>query len=95
MCGAVADTVKSSADAAAREQLAKVVEVLCRDKVASFEECIAWARLKFQVRGLLTSATVLTQQCLHWPFIPHVDILNHQGMNDTGMQCINHYCSSC
>jgi hypothetical protein len=41
--------VKSSADAAAREQLAKVVEVLVRDKVASFDDCIAWARLKFQV----------------------------------------------
>lgn len=43
------DTVKSSADAAAREQLAKVVEVLVADKVATFEDCIAWARLKFQV----------------------------------------------
>jgi ubiquitin-activating enzyme E1 len=42
------ETVKSSADAAAREQLAKVVEVLVRDKVASFDDCIAWARLKFQ-----------------------------------------------
>jgi hypothetical protein len=31
------------------EQLAKVVEVLVRDKVASFDDCIAWARLKFQV----------------------------------------------
>lgn len=41
--------MKTSADAAAREQLAKVVEVLARDKVASFEDCIAWARLKFQV----------------------------------------------
>jgi hypothetical protein len=45
-----AEAVKSSADAAAREQLAKVVEVLVADKVASFEDCIAWARLKFQVR---------------------------------------------
>ncbi|WIA10070.1 hypothetical protein OEZ85_010280 [Tetradesmus obliquus] len=42
------EAVKSSADAAAREQLAKVVEVLVADKVASFEDCIAWARLKFQ-----------------------------------------------
>lgn len=45
----LAEAVKSSADAAAREQLAKVVEVLVADKVASFEDCIAWARLKFQV----------------------------------------------
>lgn len=44
-----ADTVKTSADAAAREQLAKVVEVLVRDKVLSFEDCVAWGRLKFQV----------------------------------------------
>lgn len=43
-----ADAVKSSADAAAREQLAKVVEVLVADKVASFDDCVAWARLKFQ-----------------------------------------------
>jgi hypothetical protein len=48
-CLLSAEAVKSSADAAAREQLAKVVEVLVRDKVASFEDCIAWARLKFQV----------------------------------------------
>jgi hypothetical protein len=46
----LADTVKTSADAAAREQLAKVVEVLVRDKVSSFEDCVAWGRLKFQVR---------------------------------------------
>lgn len=46
--------MKSSADAAAREQLAKVVEVLVRDKVASFDDCIAWARLKFQVGSCLS-----------------------------------------
>ena len=44
-----ADTVRASADAAAREQMAKVVEVLVRDKVAGFDDCVAWARLKFQV----------------------------------------------
>jgi hypothetical protein len=59
-----AEAVKSSADAAAREQLAKVVEVLVADKVASFEDCIAWARLKFQVRtgrggGVLCDVTLL------------------------------------
>lgn len=50
-CSNATDTVKVSADAAAREQLAKVVEVLVGDKVASFDDCIAWARLKFQVGG--------------------------------------------
>eukprot|EP00879_Flechtneria_rotunda_P011893 GHRR01012422.1.p1 GENE.GHRR01012422.1~~GHRR01012422.1.p1 ORF type:complete len:887 (+),score=280.88 GHRR01012422.1:1076-3736(+) len=42
------ETVQTSADAAAREQLAKVVEVLAADKVSTFDDCIAWARLKFQ-----------------------------------------------
>lgn len=54
---AVADAVRTSADAAAREQLAKVVEVLAADKVASFEDCIAWARLKFQVHVAMHYAT--------------------------------------
>lgn len=44
-----ADSVKISDDAAAREQLSKVVEVLVADKVSNFDDCIAWARLKFQV----------------------------------------------
>eukprot|EP00775_Hariotina_reticulata_P006408 gene6408-6639_t len=43
-----ADSVKTSDDAAAREALSKVVEVLVADKVSSFDDCIAWARLKFQ-----------------------------------------------
>jgi hypothetical protein len=53
-----AEAVKSSADAAAREQLAKVVEVLVADKVASFEDCITWARLKFQVRRSEEAAVI-------------------------------------
>jgi hypothetical protein len=40
--------VRGSADAAAREQLAKVVEVLASERCTTFEECIAWARTKFQ-----------------------------------------------
>eukprot|EP00887_Chlorella_sp_A99_P004082 scaffold23.g4082.t1 len=40
--------VKTSSDAAAREQLEKVVEVLVSERCSSFEECVAWARRKFQ-----------------------------------------------
>lgn len=43
----VAD-IRSSADAAGREKLASVVEVLLQDRCTSFEECISWARHKFQ-----------------------------------------------
>lgn len=40
--------VRTSADAAAREQLARVVEVLVGERVADFDGCIRWARLKFE-----------------------------------------------
>ena len=41
--------VRSSSDSAAHEQLEKVVEVLVSERCQTFEECIRWARLKFQV----------------------------------------------
>ncbi|PRW20689.1 Ubiquitin-activating enzyme E1 2 isoform A [Chlorella sorokiniana] len=41
-------SAKQSSDAAAREQLEKVVEVLVTERCGSFEECVAWARRKFQ-----------------------------------------------
>lgn len=41
-------SVKSSSDAAAREQLEKVVEALVSERCGSFEDAIAWARHKFQ-----------------------------------------------
>ncbi len=40
--------VKHAADAAAREQLEKVVELLVTDRANTFEECVAWARKRFQ-----------------------------------------------
>ena len=43
------DTVKASSDAAARDQLEKVVAVLADERCTTFEECIAWARTIFQV----------------------------------------------
>lgn len=43
--------VRMSSDAAAREQMEKVAEVLVTDRCATFEDCIRWARTKFQVRG--------------------------------------------
>eukprot|EP00884_Botryococcus_braunii_P010809 jgi/Botrbrau1/1972/Bobra.0052s0015.1 len=41
-------SVRASSDAAAREQMEKVVEVLVTDRCTTFEDCIRWARLKFQ-----------------------------------------------
>ena len=38
-----------ASDAAAREQLEKVVEALVTDRCRTFEDCIAWARMRFQV----------------------------------------------
>ncbi|KAG1679642.1 hypothetical protein FOA52_006159 [Chlamydomonas sp. UWO 241] len=41
--------IRANPDAAAREQLEKVVDVLVGDSVCrTFDECIAWARLRFQ-----------------------------------------------
>lgn len=40
--------VRASGDAQAREQLSKVVEVLSSERCSTFEECVAWARTKFQ-----------------------------------------------
>lgn len=37
-----------SGDAQAREQMSKVVEVLGEGRCTTFEECLQWARLKFQ-----------------------------------------------
>lgn len=42
------NSAKASSDAAARGQLEKVVEVLVSERCGSFEDCIAWARRKFQ-----------------------------------------------
>ncbi|KAH7624317.1 hypothetical protein Ndes2526B_g00502 [Nannochloris sp. 'desiccata'] len=42
------NSAKASSDAAAREQLEKVVEALVSERCATFEDAIAWARRKFQ-----------------------------------------------
>ncbi|GBG00467.1 ubiquitin-activating enzyme E1, partial [Raphidocelis subcapitata] len=42
------DAVRTSADAAAREQLARVVEALAGERVDDFAGAVEWARLKFQ-----------------------------------------------
>ena len=39
-----------ASDSAAREQLEKVVEVLDTERCTSFQDCVAWARHRFQVR---------------------------------------------
>ena len=46
-------TIRQASDAAAREQLEKVVEVVATERCTTFEDCIAWARNKFEVRHSL------------------------------------------
>lgn len=41
-------TIKHNADAAAREQLQGVVELLVTDRATTYEQCIQWARTRFQ-----------------------------------------------
>ena len=41
-----------ASDASARESIEKVVEVLCGEPMSSFNDCIKWAVLRFQVRPL-------------------------------------------
>ncbi|KAG2486273.1 hypothetical protein HYH03_015097 [Edaphochlamys debaryana] len=43
-----AKTVRANPDASARQQLESVAEVLLDGKAGSFEECITWARMRFQ-----------------------------------------------
>lgn len=42
-------TVRASSDAAARDQLEKVVAVLADERCNTFQDCISWARHIFQV----------------------------------------------
>lgn len=49
-------TIKQASDAAAREQLERVVEVLFSERCVTFEECIAWARHKFEVWSAVSLA---------------------------------------
>jgi hypothetical protein len=91
-----AEAVKSSADAAAREQLAKVVEVLVADKVASFEDCIAWARLKFQVRRWRCDLQVLAlYYCLPsaWWVSADVVVIPRSGRHSKQLHIVSsHFC---
>lgn len=41
--------VRQASDAAAREQLENIVEVLITERCHTFEDCIAWARRIFEV----------------------------------------------
>ena len=41
-------SVWQASDAAAREQLERVVEVLVTERCKTIEDCIEWARRKFQ-----------------------------------------------
>ena len=40
--------IRQNPDAAAREQVEKVADLLVLDSVSTFNDCVAWARLKFQ-----------------------------------------------
>ncbi len=50
MCAEARLAGRQASDAAAREQLEKVVEVLVTERCTSMEDCIEWARKKFQAR---------------------------------------------
>ena len=43
--------MRQASDAAAREQLERVVEVLVTERCKTLEDCIEWARQKFQARS--------------------------------------------
>lgn len=43
-----AKAVRANPDASARQQLESVAEVLVDNKATTFEQCIAWARMRFQ-----------------------------------------------
>lgn len=47
-----AKAVRANPDASARQQLESVAEVLVDNKATTFEQCIAWARMRFQVGTL-------------------------------------------
>lgn len=42
--------IQQASDAAARGQLENVVEILVDDRCVTFQDCVAWARKKFEVR---------------------------------------------
>uniref|UniRef100_A0A7S0Y9F7 Ubiquitin-activating enzyme E1 C-terminal domain-containing protein n=1 Tax=Polytomella parva TaxID=51329 RepID=A0A7S0Y9F7_9CHLO len=44
----VAKKLLEAADGASRQQLERVVEVLLDNRCSSFEDCVAWARLRFE-----------------------------------------------
>lgn len=41
--------IQQASDAAARQQLENVVEILVEDRCVTIQDCIAWARRKFEV----------------------------------------------
>lgn len=41
--------IQQASDAAAREQLENIVDILVNDRCVTFQDCIAWARKKFEV----------------------------------------------
>ena len=43
-----AEAARRAGDASARENLEKVAECLLKERCATYEECVAWARVRFQ-----------------------------------------------
>jgi ubiquitin-activating enzyme E1 len=41
--------IQQASDATARDQLESVVEMLVTERCSTFQDCIAWARRKFEV----------------------------------------------
>ena len=57
-----------ASDASARESIEKVVEVLCGEPMSSFNDCIKWAVLRFQVRPLGPALHCLVSSA--WVLLP-------------------------
>ena len=47
---------QQASDAAAREQLENIVDILIGDRCVTFQDCIVWARKKFEVGRLWISS---------------------------------------
>ena len=51
-----AAAAKQTADAQSRENVEAVVDCLLSSRMTSFEECVTWARMRFQARRTRPSA---------------------------------------
>ena len=57
--------IQQASDAAARGQLELVHEVLVSDRCATFQDCVSWARKKFEVGPCIKNSSM---SCTHFAF---------------------------